>query len=1785
MSVPFSLDYSTAGMESVIVYSPLVVRLGYWSFGNSGVWDRGRQGGWSYSVPTLFYRSWEETHNGPTGDGLYHCDYTSDYTFVDSTGHTHSLLVGTITAWSDSGYSTNPQVLGCRAYRNARLTGGDAQVSAKILTTSDGFPISVPVSDLSGTTYTFSTDTDHFVGDGSDTDYAVLVSVEDRNGNTITGFSSTPETGYPISVTDTAQRAAVSVTGTGAANTSDSIVAGGLQFAVEWNSTTANFALPSTLTRAPGLPSQAQCQVPTATSGTLNTVSTVTLPNGQTYQFFYGQVNPNDSSIGNPYGLLNEIIYPGGGWVKYTYTAADTGGYSNLGLYSAFYTTKAQYQNSCQVQFTLPRVSTRTVSFDGVTVAKTQTFSYGTAWPQPSSGSWPTLTEWTAKSTTVVTADSIRGVSTTTAYSYAPAGAPIDPFATESVSSEIPVESTVVRNDWGGALLDVEYDGWYNYQQKACEFHAPNGSGALSTGHFYTYTNGIVTDDKEYGFGSVSSPASVCDGAPFGSFGGPSAPSGVTPLRETTTTLQSFTNPLGTTFNSPLVVSSYQNGSQIAESDFSYDGASLAGVSAVQHDDTNFPASLVAGRGNQTQIVKKCIGASCTGNPTVTMTYDNTGQLRSKTDACGNASCSDIVGSAHTVNYSYADSGGGGSTYAYLTSTTYPDGRTEAATYNYTTGARTSATDRNGKVTRFWYSDSLNRPTETDFPDGGVSRAIYYDSASGFSASGAIPNANSVKTAVMTTVVQNSQSSKSTLAIADGLGHVVETQTVLGALTDYVDTVYDGMGRAVSVTNPYRFTLTGSVFYAYDALGRRVLERKQDGSYQKVCFNGVASAATVLGAQVTNSVACSSRVGSTSTQTGSVTGTWNDSVDERGNHWQRSFDEAGRLTQVMEPNGTTQAPSMETDYSFDALGDLVSVQQWGGASGSSNARTRSFSYDGLGRLTSASNPEAGVIGYSYDLNSNVSSKTDARGIHTNYQYDDLNRVIAKAYSTGTSGADPTASPVTCYQYDSSAISGSGGNLIGRLTNEWTQRTGTSCNGTAPNYAPPSSGYLTLKSVLSYDAVGRPLTAQQQHCVGTNCAAATPYALSQTYNQAGELISQTNSVGASNSPLTLSANYDGAGQPCLLTSSWSGTFSATIFQSNPSQSDATAGYTGAGNLQNWYLGSTTSSAAGSCGQTPNSPINVTQVYNSRLWTSAIGVSGQLPLPALTAATVYTYSAGYDSAGNVTALADTVDRGQGSIMGTWAYSYDTLNRLQTGTPSAGSYSGQNACWSYDAFGNRTAQNLQSASCPAQESGVAATASFSTSNRVTWVQNTAAAGYTYDASGNVLYDGSSYYAYDAESRICAVQTYPLTGGVAAYGYLYNADGSRVAKGSITSSSNPLTAPLSCDPTANGFQFTEHYVLGLGGEELTMFDGQRNWQRTNVYAAGQLAGTYDASGLHFHITDSLGTRRMQLSGNLATLGVPETECQSLPFGDGQKCSTDSYAPSSADDATPLHFNGKEHDSETGNDYFGARYYGNSIGRFLSPDWSAQAEPVPYAKMADPQSLNLYAYVENNPIANRDIDGHEAFPMMIRNPGPYAAFEEYDSKGSGLSERAEDTLDALAKQVQEDQEKDKEEKQQPAQQAQATPDTCTAVLPSGLQLTMVYTLMGEQTPESAVGTQRYGDDQSGTKPGKPNGPTITDGTLNIEAHVMVGTMLNLGNIGNAGTYTGLPSGIDKTRAAMKSLDGSPGCTQLKRDVDAVQHPTATNFNQWKTSKQGNWVRPLNGGSRIAQNDFYIGDK
>lgn len=64
-----------------------------------------------------------------------------------------------------------------------------------------------------------------------------------------------------------------------------------------------------------------------------------------------------------------------------------------------------------------------------------------------------------------------------------------------------------------------------------------------------------------------------------------------------------------------------------------------------------------------------------------------------------------------------------------------------------------------------------------------------------------------------------------------------------------------------------------------------------------------------------------------------------------------------------------------------------------------------------------------------------------------------------------------------------------------------------------------------------------------------------------------------------------------------------------------------------------------------------------------------------------------------------------------------------------------------------------------------------------------------------------------------------------------------------------------------------------------------------------------------------------------------------------------------------------KERDIETGLDYFGARYYSSTQGRFTSAD-----EPFAGQDEEDPQTWNLYSYTSNNPLSRHDPDGRRWF-------------------------------------------------------------------------------------------------------------------------------------------------------------------------------------------------------------------
>jgi RHS repeat-associated protein len=330
-------------------------------------------------------------------------------------------------------------------------------------------------------------------------------------------------------------------------------------------------------------------------------------------------------------------------------------------------------------------------------------------------------------------------------------------------------------------------------------------------------------------------------------------------------------------------------------------------------------------------------------------------------------------------------------------------------------------------------------------------------------------------------------------------------------------------------------------------------------------------------------------------------------------------------------------------------------------------------------------------------------------------------------------------------------------------------------------------------------------------------------------------------------------------------------------------------------------------------------------------------------------VYSYAAvgtaggsGYSATGNLLNYSDNVN-------GTWTMSYDALNRLQSASATSGPYQSLGLSISYDSFGNRKTQTPTGS--PSVGLVPTAWANYNAKNQIT-SSNVAVGGGTYDYAGELTFDGINNVAYDAENRVCAVST--TVGGGAVTQYLYDAEGHRVAKGH--SSSNP--SQLVCSTSGSDFVATQTYVVGQSGEQLSQFDGSGSWQHSNVYAAGTLLATYDTTGtgLHFHVSDPLGSRRVQVSST----GTVELNCSNLPFGDSLNCT------GSGSDATDHHFTGKERDSESGLDYFGARHYSSNLGRFSSPDPSG----LVFADFTNPQTLNLYAYVRNNPFSFTDPTG-----------------------------------------------------------------------------------------------------------------------------------------------------------------------------------------------------------------------
>ncbi len=156
------------------------------------------------------------------------------------------------------------------------------------------------------------------------------------------------------------------------------------------------------------------------------------------------------------------------------------------------------------------------------------------------------------------------------------------------------------------------------------------------------------------------------------------------------------------------------------------------------------------------------------------------------------------------------------------------------------------------------------------------------------------------------------------------------------------------------------------------------------------------------------------------------------------------------------------------------------------------------------------------------------------------------------------------------------------------------------------------------------------------------------------------------------------------------------------------------------------------------------------------------------------------------------------------------------------------------------------------------------------------------------------------------------------------------------------------------------ELYWYTSGGEILDETDLSGNLSSEYIFFGGARIARRDASGnVFYYLADHLDSSRVM--AEIPAGQTTATMCYDAdfyPFG-GERAYTNSCQQN-------YKFTGKERDPESGLDNFVARYYGSSIGRFMSAD-----DPFVGWQLNDPQSLNLYAYVQDNPINDVDPTGH----------------------------------------------------------------------------------------------------------------------------------------------------------------------------------------------------------------------
>jgi len=753
-----------------------------------------------------------------------------------------------------------------------------------------------------------------------------------------------------------------------------------------------------------------------------------------------------------------------------------------------------------------------------------------------------------------------------------------------------------------------------------------------------------------------------------------------------------------------------------------------------------------------------------------------------------------------------------------------------------------------------------------------------------------------------------------------------ETQsTAVTSGQSIVDTsVFDGLGRVQKVQKNDPDCTAGLVKVDYTySYGTQGRTTQTSTPYCNSVGGNYGLTATRNFEALERPVSVQQTDGSTGTTT--YAGNCLTSTDERGKSRKSCFDALGRLTQVFEdPAGL----NYETDYGYDVLDNLTSVTQKGGAA-STLWRNRSFTYDSLSRLTCAANPE---ITSGLSTVNPASCPATYTGTYTSgtvgYAYDADSELNTKTSPAPNQTGTATVTVTYSYNQDHQVIAT------------------TYSDGTTPNtqfgYSGTSLAGCTTAPPTLTDS--NPVHARTSMCDGSG-------ATSWAHDSMGRILTEKRKIVGS-STITNGTNYTYYldGELKLLT------YPKTVRQIKYTP-NGSGGYTAGRpvtavdttNNINFVTAATYAPHGAVASLTLGASVNAAETYNSRMQplqmyytvgtisSNTLGQLQQASCPTTTAtimSRLYDFGqAGASNNGTVQTITNCRDTNR-----TQNFLYDSLNRIQQASTS-GSNWGESL--TIDAWGNLTNKSAVAGKTNTEPLNVAPA---SVKNQVN--------GFCNDSAGNLVLNTSCptgtftpTYSYDSENRLIS------TGGVT---YTYDGDGQRVKK-------------------SNGML----YWAGSSSDALVETDLSGNVTAEYVFFNGRRVARIDqpAGSVEYYYADHLGSADVITNAS----GSITKESDYYPYG--------GEIPVITGDSNHYKFTGKERDSESGLDNFGARYDSSSLGRFMTPDWAARPTAVPYAVFGDPQSLNLYGYVRNDPVSRADLDGHAAERDAFINWGDASIF------------------------------------------------------------------------------------------------------------------------------------------------------------------------------------------------------